>query len=79
MKKDFYPDRTVCSLQLDLKKDYKILKEILKKHNFLNCEINDLIYEMYIKSKSIHYKAQRMEKRLMKYRKAVESLGFKRV
>ena len=80
MKKDFYPDTTVCSLHLKLKKDYKILNKVL--HGFKtvnNVDVNELLNEMYCISKSIHYKAQRMEKRLMKYYLAVESLGFTRV
>lgn len=77
MKKDFYPDRTVCSLQLELKYNYKKLNKMLNsEEGCLTEDLNSLITEMSQISKSIHYKATRMEKRLLKYRKAIENLGF---
>lgn len=69
MKKDFYPSETICQLHSDLKKLYK---SIMLKNSSAELE------EMYRLSKSIHYKATRMEKRLMRYRKAIEYLGFER-
>lgn len=74
MKKDLYPDRTVCSLQLELKNKYKKLSKICD-----NNEALALVNEMAGISKSIHYKATRMEKRLLKYRQSIEKLGFKRI
>lgn len=77
MKKDYYKDRTVCSLQLELKYKYKLLATKCKEW-YNNEEIDNLICEMKQISQSIHYKATRMEKRLQKYRKSIEGLGFKR-
>ena len=87
MKKDFYPDRTICSLQMELKKKYKDLIKEFKSPvdiNYISFTIERDRYmseleEMYKISKSIHYKATRMEKRLLKYRQAIEKLGFKRM
>lgn len=85
MKKDFYPDRTVCSLQLEVKRKHKDIKKLLDYmpesfDDFVTGreEILEHLGELYKLSKSIHYKATRMEKRLMKYRKAIEGLGFNR-
>ena len=87
MKKDFYPDRTVCSLHLDLKKLYKNLFKKFKAKADVNYtsfmlereKYIESLEEMYKLSKSIHYKATKMEKRLLKYRQNIERLGFKRV
>lgn len=86
MKKDFYPDKTVCSCHLELKKLYKELnKKFTQKGdiNFTEFMVErekyvDILERMYRLSKSIHYKTTKMEKRLLKYRQAIEKLGFKR-
>lgn len=82
MKKDFYPDRTICSLQIELKKDYKDIINYITEfmpETILAKTLLDKLKTMQVMSKSIHYKATRMEKRLHKYRGSIESLGFKRV
>lgn len=86
MKKDFYPDRTVCSCQIELKKLYKDLKKKFTQKSDINftsfmVEREKYVYmldEIYKLSKSIHYKSQKMEKRLVAYRQSIEKLGFKR-
>lgn len=79
MKKDFYPDKTVCNCHIQLKSNYKKLQKCLLGYTVIaNTDIKLLVSEMYRLSKSIHYKAQRMEKRLQKYRTSIEALGFKR-
>lgn len=86
MRKDYYPDRTVCNCHLELRNLHKELKKKFTQKSDINftsfmVEREKYVYileEMYKLSKSIHYKSQKMEKRLLKYRQAIEKLGFKR-
>lgn len=73
MRKDFYPDETICAVHLSLRDNYRRLNKTV-----LDEKQKALLKEMWEMSKSIHYKATRMEKRLCKYRITIEGLGYDR-
>ena len=58
----------------------KNLKKAIKNNNYSSIEENiDILNDIINESKVAKKKGTRLEARLIKYRKSIESLGFKRI
>lgn len=70
-------ESTICFLSSDLQFLIREFRKKLKKEGF-DSEMNQDLSLISEKVRLVQRKAQKMEKRLKKYRDAIESLGFVR-